>query len=165
MASRTLAVSRTGDRKVTPLELRLERLPHAEDLPAPAAATAGAAGIDLRAAMAEAITLEVGARLLLPTGFAIAVPPGYEGQVRPRSGLALEHGVSVLNAPGTIDSDYRGEVRVLLINLGQRPVVIQRGQRIAQLVVAPIAQVVAREVEELDPTTRGLGGFGSTGRE
>lgn len=146
--------------------LRILRLPHAEDLALPAYETAGSAGMDLRAAVAEdaALTLEPGGRALVPTGLKMALEPGWEAQVRPRSGLALKHGVTCLNTPGTIDSDYRGEVGVILVNLGQEPFVIRRGERIAQMVIAPVAQVSILEVEELDSTERGTGGFGSTGR-
>ena len=139
------------------------RLPHAEGLPLPSAKTAGSAGLDLAAAVEDALLIPVGARALVPTGFAIALPAGYEGQVRPRSGLAVSHGVTVLNAPGTIDADYRGEIKVPLINLGDAPFTVTRGMRIAQLVVAPVAAVTLREVAVLDDTDRGRGGFGSTG--
>jgi len=132
----------------------------------PSYATSQSAGMDLRAAVAAdaPVTLEPGARALIPTGLQIALPTGYEGQVRPRSGLAAKHGVTVLNSPGTIDADYRGEVKVILVNLGQEPFVIQRGERIAQLVVARHAQVDWTEEAELEVTERGVGGFGSTGR-
>jgi dUTP pyrophosphatase len=125
--------------------------------------TAGSAGLDLPAAVEDAILIPAGGRALVPTGFAIALPEGYEGQVRPRSGLAVQHGVTVLNAPGTIDADYRGEVKVPLINLGDAPFTVTRGMRIAQLVVAPVSAVRLVEVAELDTTERGAGGFGSTG--
>lgn len=146
--------------------VRVERLPHAGDLPLPAYETGGSAGMDLRAAVAEdaPLTLAPGARALVATGLRIALEPGYEAQVRPRSGLALKHGVTCLNSPGTIDSDYRGEVGVILINHGQEPVVIQRGERIAQMVIARYAQAEMVEVGGLDETARGGGGFGSTGR-
>ena len=146
--------------------LRIQRLPHAEGLALPASETAGSAGMDLRAAVAEAapLTLEPGARVLVPTGLKMALEPGWEAQVRPRSGLALKHGITCLNTPGTIDSDYRGEVGVILVNLGQEPFVVRRGERIAQMVIAPVAQVTVFEVETLDQTERGAGGFGSTGR-
>ncbi|MCA3700916.1 dUTP diphosphatase [Brevundimonas sp.] len=146
--------------------LRIQRLPHAEGLALPSYETAGSAGMDLRAALAEdaALTLEPGARALIPTGLKMALEPGWEAQVRPRSGLALKHGITCLNTPGTIDSDYRGEVGVILVNLGQEPFVIRRGERIAQMVIAPVAQVSVSEVDTLDETTRGAGGFGSTGR-
>jgi dUTP pyrophosphatase len=146
------------------VQIAVRRLPHNEDLPLPAYETAYAAGMDLRAAVAEPMTLEPGARALVPTGLTIALPGGVEAQVRPRSGLALKHGVTCLNTPGTIDADYRGEVQVLLINLGSAPFVIQRGERIAQMVIAPVTQGAWREVETLDETARGAGGFGSTGR-
>ena len=145
--------------------LRILRLPHAEGLALPAYETAGSAGMDLRAAVPEnaPITLEPGARALVPTGLKIALEPGWEAQVRPRSGLALKHGISAPNTPGTIDSDYRGEVGVILVNLGQQPFVIRRGERIAQMVIAPVAQAEVVEVQSLDDTARGTGGFGSTG--
>ena len=146
--------------------LRIQRLPHAEGLTLPTYETAGSAGMDLRAAVADEapLTLQPGARALVPTGLKMALQPGWEAQVRPRSGLALKHGVTCLNTPGTIDSDYRGEVGVILVNLGQEPFVIRRGERIAQMVIAPVAQVTVTEVETLDETERGAGGFGSTGR-
>ena len=146
--------------------LRILRLPHAEGLALPAYETAGSAGMDLRAAVPEdaPMTLEPGARALVPTGLKIALEKGWEAQIRPRSGLALKHGISAPNTPGTIDSDYRGEVGVILINLGQEPFVIRRGERIAQMVIAPVAQATVIEVETLDDTARGAGGFGSTGR-
>ncbi|MEG1028984.1 MULTISPECIES: dUTP diphosphatase [unclassified Brevundimonas] len=146
--------------------VRVERLPHAEGLALPAYETTGSAGMDLRAAVAEfePVILAPGERRLIPTGLKIALEPGYEAQVRPRSGLALKHGVTCLNAPGTIDSDYRGEVGVILINHGQIAFEINRGERIAQMVIAPYAQAVMAEVEALDETARGAGGFGSTGR-
>ena len=146
--------------------LRIQRLPHAEGLAFPAYETSGSAGMDLRAAVAEAapLTLEPGARALVPTGLKIALETGFEAQVRPRSGLALKHGLTCLNSPGTIDSDYRGEVGVILINHGQEPFVIRRGERIAQLVIARHEQAELAEVEALDDTARGAGGFGSTGR-
>lgn len=146
--------------------VRVERLPHAEGLPLPAYETTGSAGMDLRAALAvgEALTLEPGARALVKTGLKIALEQGYEAQVRPRSGLALKHGITCLNSPGTIDSDYRGEVGVILVNHGQEPFVITRGERIAQMVIARHEQAAMVEVETLDETARGAGGFGSTGR-
>ena len=149
-----------------PVRVLLRRLPHAEGLEAPAYATAGAAGLDLRAALpADAPrTLQPGERAMIPTGFQIALPEGYEAQVRPRSGLAAKQGITCLNTPGTIDCDYRGEVSVILINLGQAAVEIARGDRIAQMVVAPVSRAELQEVESLDATTRGEGGFGSTGR-
>lgn len=146
--------------------VRVERLPHAADLALPTYETAGSAGMDLRAAVAEdaPLTLAPGARALVPTGLKIALEPGFEAQVRPRSGLALKHGITCLNTPGTVDSDYRGEVGVILANLGQEPFVIRRGERIAQMVVAAHARAELVEVEALDETARGAGGFGSTGR-
>lgn len=141
----------------------LLRLPHGADLPLPAYETAGAAGLDLRAAIMAPLTLAPGERALIPTGLAMQLPGGFEGQVRPRSGLALRHGVTVLNAPGTVDSDYRGEVSVVLINHGQEPFSIQRGDRIAQFVIAPVTQAELLEVSTLDATARGAGGYGSTG--
>jgi dUTP pyrophosphatase len=147
---------------VTPI-IAVVRLNHAADLPLPAYESAGAAGMDLRAAVGEPMILAPGARAAVPTGLAMALPPGFEGQVRPRSGFALRDGVTTLNTPGTIDSDYRGEVKVILVNHGQAPVTIRRGDRIAQLVVAPVAQAEWAEVASLDETTRGRGGFGSTG--
>ncbi|MCA3713006.1 MAG: dUTP diphosphatase [Phenylobacterium sp.] len=141
------------------------RLPHNPDLPLPAYETAGAAGMDLRAAVPEKapLVLRPGARTAVPTGLAFALPEGFEAQVRPRSGLALKSGVTVANAPGTIDQDYRGELKVLLVNLGEEDFVIRRGDRVAQLVIAPVVQAAWREVGDLDATARGAGGFGSTG--
>ena len=146
--------------------LRIQRLPHAEGVALPAYETSGSAGMDLRAAVPDdaPVTLEPGARVLVPTGLKIALETGWEAQVRPRSGLALKHGITCLNSPGTIDSDYRGEVGVILINHGAEPFVIRRGERIAQMVIAAHAQAVVEEVETLDETVRGAGGFGSTGR-
>ena len=141
--------------------IRVVRLRHNLDLPLPAYATDGAAGMDI--VSAETLSLAPGDRAAVPTGLCIAIPDGFEVQVRPRSGLALKHGLTVANAPGTIDSDYRGEVKVILINLGPKPVHIERGQRIAQLVVAAVTRGVFEEVDHLDDTTRGQGGFGSTG--
>ena len=141
------------------------RLPHAGDLPLPGYETAGSAGMDVRAAVDEQkpLVLKPGRRALVPTGLVFEIPEGWEIQVRPRSGLALKHGITCLNTPGTIDSDYRGEVKVLLVNLGEEPFVIERGMRIAQMVIAPVTQVAVREVETAGETTRGAGGFGSTG--
>ncbi len=144
--------------------VRITRLPGARDLPLPARATPGSAGFDLHAALDDALVLEPGARALVPTGIAIALPPGHEGQVRPRSGLALKYGLLLPNAPGTIDADYRGELQVIVLNAGREPVTLRRGERIAQLVVAPVADVGFVEVDELDATARGAGGFGHTGR-
>jgi dUTP pyrophosphatase len=141
--------------------IRLKRLPHGEGLPLPAYASAHAAGMDVVAA--ESVTLAPGARHAVATGFAIAIPEGYEVQVRPRSGLALRHGITCLNSPGTIDADYRGEIQIILINLGAEPVTLTRGQRIAQLVLAPVARLAWQEVSALPASVRGSGGFGSTG--
>jgi dUTP pyrophosphatase len=142
------------------------RLPHAEGLPLPAYETDGSAGMDLRAAVPEdsPLVLRPGDRVLAPTGLAMALPQGFEAQVRPRSGLAAKHGVTCLNTPGTIDSDYRGEVKVILINLGPDDFVIRRGERIAQMIIAPVVQATWELTESLDETGRGAGGFGSTGR-
>lgn len=148
-----------------PVRLELRRLPHAEGLVLPVRQSEHAAGMDLAAAIPEGepLTLAPGERALVPTGFAMALPPGHEAQVRPRSGLALKHGVTVLNSPGTIDADYRGEVKVLLVNLGQDPFEISRGMRIAQMVVQSVALLDTIEVESLEDSARGGGGFGSTG--
>ena len=147
------------------IEVRVMRLSHGKDLPLPSYQSALAAGLDLIAAVPAdtPLTLTPGARAFVPTGIAIALPPGTEAQVRPRSGLAVKHGVTVLNAPGTIDADYRGELQVLLVNLGGEPVAITRGMRIAQLVIATVARAKMQEVEFLNETARGTGGFGSTG--
>ncbi len=145
--------------------VKIQRLPHAAGLPLPAYATPGAAGMDLACALPADAPLQLapGERAAIPTGFAIALPDGYEAQVRPRSGLAKNHGVTVLNAPGTVDCDYRGEIAVLLVNHGRASVEISRGMRIAQIVVAPVAQIMLEEIGELGQTARGSGGFGSTG--
>lgn len=147
------------------IELRITRLPHAADLPLPAYQSALAAGLDLMAAIAADAPIELapGGRALIPTGVAIALPPGHEGQIRPRSGLAIHHGVTVLNAPGTIDADYRGELHVILVNHGGAKIVIRRGMRIAQLVISPIQHVILVESSTLDMTERQAEGFGSTG--
>ena len=145
------------------VRVAIQRLPQGEGLPAPGYMSEHAAGADLCAAVNEQLTLLPGARALVPTGFSIALPAGYEAQVRPRSGLAIRSGVTCLNAPGTIDADYRGEVRVVLANFGNEPFVIRRGDRIAQMVVAPVVRAQFDLVEELPPTARGDGGFGSTG--
>ncbi|HEX8624411.1 MAG TPA: dUTP diphosphatase [Allosphingosinicella sp.] len=144
------------------IDIEVKRLSNGEGLPLPAYASEGAAGLDV--VSAEDLTLAPGARRAVATGFAIAVPDGYEVQVRPRSGLALKHGITCLNTPGTIDSDYRGEVKVILANLGSEPFEVRRGERIAQLVPAPVLRAAFREVDALDSTGRGAGGFGSTGR-
>jgi len=147
------------------IEIEVVRLPHGRDLPLPSYHSAHAAGLDLVAAVEAAITMNPGERMLIPTGIAVALPEGYEAQVRPRSGLAARHGITLLNTPGTIDADYRGEVQVLLINLGAEPVAIERGMRIAQMVVAPVSRAQWREVTALPASERGTGGFGSTGRK
>ncbi len=148
-----------------PPKLSIVRLPHAHSLELPAYETAGAAGMDLRAAVAEEepMTLAPGARALVPTGLVMEIPQGFEGQVRPRSGLALKHGVTCLNTPGTIDSDYRGEVKVLLVNLGTEEFRVTRSMRIAQMVIAPVTRVTIVEASLANETGRGAGGFGSTG--
>jgi dUTP pyrophosphatase len=147
------------------VEIALQRLPHSDGLPLPHYQSALAAGLDLVAAVASdaPVVIAPGERALIPTGIAIALPPGYEAQVRPRSGLALRHGVTVLNSPGTIDADYRGEIQVILVNLGRESFTVERGARVAQMVVAATMRVDIREVTSLDETTRGVRGFGSTG--
>ncbi|MBC8138413.1 MAG: dUTP diphosphatase [Fibrella sp.] len=144
--------------------VRVTRLSGTEDLPLPSYKTEGAAGMDIFAANSSAITIAVGGRAVVPTGWRIAVPPGYEAQVRPRSGLARDYGIDVANSPGTIDADYRGEVQIILSNFGTEPFVVERGDRIAQLVVAPVSRVEWEVVSSLDETARGEGGFGHTGR-
>jgi dUTP pyrophosphatase len=146
-----------------PVIIKLTRLPGSEDVPLPAKMSAGAAGFDLCAAVANDLTLAPGDVRLIPCGFAMAIPPGYEAQVRPRSGLASKHGITLVNSPGTIDSDYRGQVHVPLINHGRQDFVVKRAMRIAQLVIQPVPMVEWVEVDELDDTTRGAGGFGHTG--
>ena len=145
------------------VKIEITRLAHAKDLPLPSYETDGSAGMDIRAAVDTAITINPGSRALVPSGFKMALPMGYEAQIRPRSGLALKKGISLPNTPGTIDADYRGEVGVILINLGEDPFVIERGDRIAQMVIAPVTRGVWAEVDHLDETERGEGGFGSTG--
>jgi len=145
------------------VSVAIRRLPHADQLPLPSYATAGAAGMDLQAAVSEPVTIAPGGRALIPTGLAIALPSGYELQIRPRSGLALRHGIVLPNSPGTIDEDYRGEIGVIVLNTGSEPFVVERGMRIAQAVLAPVVRVQWSEVETLDSTERGAGGFGSTG--
>ena len=145
------------------MKVRIQRLATARDLPLPSPASPGSSGCDLRAALPETVVLAPGERRLVPTGLILEIPAGWEGQVRPRSGLALRHGIGVVNAPGTIDSDYRGEVAVLLINLGLEPFPIQRGDRIAQLVISPVARIDWEEAESLAESGRGSGGFGSSG--
>lgn len=146
-----------------PLRVKVVRLPHGRDLPLPAYQSEGAAGIDLLAAVEKALTLRPGARALVPTGLILELPQGYEAQVRPRSGLAFRRGITVLNTPGTIDSDYRGEVQVLLVNLGDKPFAVARGERIAQLVVQRVERIELSETAKTTSTRRGAGGFGSTG--
>ncbi len=145
------------------IRVKVKRLPHGEGLDLPAYATEHAAGFDLRAAVEESVVLEPLERALIPTGFVFEIPEGYEGQIRPRSGLAFRKGITLLNSPGTVDADYRGEVKVLLINLGQEPVTIERGERIAQMIITPVVRVELVEVETVSTTARGEGGFGSTG--
>ncbi len=145
-------------------DIAIRRLPHGADLPLPGRATPHSVGVDLMAAVAAPVVLAPGGRAIVPTGIAMALPTGFEAQIRPRSGLAARHGVTVLNAPGTIDADYRGEVQVALINLGAEPFTVERGERIAQMVVAPVVRVQWREVAALPDSERGAGGFGSTGR-
>jgi deoxyuridine 5'-triphosphate nucleotidohydrolase len=145
--------------------VQVVRLPHGADLPLPAYATAGAAGMDLLAAITEPVILAPGDRVLVPTGLAIALPPGHELQLRPRSGLALQHGLTLPNSPATIDEDYRGELKVILMNAGSAEIVIERGMRIAQAVLAPVTRFMWQPVDVLAPTTRGQSGFGSTGTQ
>jgi len=145
------------------VRVQVTRLPGNDDLPLPQPATVGSAGLDLRACLAETLTIAPGARVLIPTGIALALPHGYEAQVRPRSGLALRTGLTLLNSPGTVDADYRGEIQVLVINLGDAAVVLERGDRIAQLIVHPVPRVEWEEVEALPLSARGAGGFGHTG--
>lgn len=146
-----------------PITIAVTRLPHAKDLALPAYATEHSAGMDLLAAVSEPKILKAGERALIPTGLSIALPDGYEAQIRPRSGLALKNGISLVNSPGTIDADYRGEVGVIIINHGQEPFTVERGMRIAQMVIAPYTRAAFSEVLELPTSERGAGGFGSTG--
>lgn len=148
----------------TPVQVDVVRLPHGEGLDLPSYATPGAAGLDLVAAIEAPVDLAPGARALIPTGLSIALPEGYEAQVRPRSGLALKHGITVLNSPGTIDADYRGEIGIVLVNLGNASVRLERGMRVAQLIVSPVTHATLVERRTLPPTNRAGGGFGSTGR-
>ena len=150
---------------MTAVKVAIHRLPHGADLPLPEYATADSAGLDLLAAVGETRMLAPGARMLVPTGLAIALPSGFEAQIRPRSGLALKNAITVLNAPGTVDADYRGEVGVILVNLGTEPFAITRGMRIAQMIVAPVTRIAWDEQDELPATARGAGGFGSTGTD
>jgi dUTP pyrophosphatase len=145
------------------IPILVRRLPHAEGLPLPSYATAGAAGMDLLAAVTQPVSVGPGERVLIPTGLTIALPPGYELQVRPRSGLALRHGITLPNTPGTIDEDYRGEIGIILLNTGVETFVVERGARVAQAVLAPVSRAVWQEVPSLDTTERNAGGFGSTG--
>ncbi len=160
---RNSLVEQPVGRQTDAVRVAVTRLPGAETLDLPAYETELAAGMDLAAAISEDLTLAPGARALVPTGLAIALPEGYEAQIRPRSGLAARNGLTVLNAPGTIDADYRGEIKVILANLGEEPFTVERGMRIAQMVVAPITRIAWNEVEALPDTVRGAGGFGSTG--
>ena len=146
------------------VSVQITREPGCDDLPLPAYETEHAAGMDMRAAVTEPLTLQPGERTLVPTGLRIALPEGYEAQIRPRSGLAIKHGISLLNTPGTIDADYRGEIRIIIANLGQQPFVINRGDRIAQMIVAPVTKVAWEVTDTLSETTRGAGGFGHTGK-
>ena len=148
---------------MTKVTVAVKRLDHGADLPLPSYATTFSAGADLCAALKSTIEIAPGARSLVPTGLAIQLPVGYEAQIRPRSGLALDHGISVLNSPGTIDADFRGEIGVIMINHGDEPFFIEHGMRIAQLIIAPISTIIWHETSELDDTSRGTGGFGSTG--
>lgn len=143
--------------------VKIKRLPHNPDLPLPQKMSEHSSGLDLMAALDGPLSISPGSTGLVPTGFAFAIPPGYEGQVRPRSGLAVNHGLTIINAPGTIDADYRGELKVILVNLGRETVTLKRGDRIAQLIIAPVAPVTLEETSDLDPTPRGPGGFGHTG--
>jgi dUTP pyrophosphatase len=147
------------------IDLQFKKLPHAQDLPLPSYESAFAAGMDLRAALDSPHSLKPGERELIPTGLQMALPEGYEAQIRPRSGLAWRNGITMLNTPGTIDADYRGEVKVLAVNLGEEPFTIHHGNRIAQMVIAPVQQCKISEVKELPETVRGAGGFGSTGKQ
>ena len=151
------------EEKAHPISIAMKRLPHGVDIDLPSYATNGAAGMDIQAAVETDFTLAPGVRHAIPCGFAMVVPPGYEAQIRPRSGLALKHGVTIANAPGTIDSDYRGEIAVIMINLGSENFIITRGMRIAQMVIAAVALCHPVEVSDLDITARGADGFGSTG--
>jgi dUTP pyrophosphatase len=146
------------------IKVALKKMPHGQDLDLPAYATPGSAGVDLRAAIDEPLTLAPGQIALVPTGIAVAIPQGFEGQIRPRSGLATKHGISLINAPGTVDSDFRGEMRCSLINLGQKPYTVNRGDRISQMIIAPVFQAEFEEVAELPQSERGGGGWGSTGK-
>lgn len=154
-------MNRSENEKV---EVRFQKLPHMKNLPLPAPESELSAGMDLRAALEDPLTLQPGERALIPTGFAMALPPGYEAQIRPRSGLALRNGITMLNSPGTIDADYRGEVKVIAVNHGEEPWTVSHGDRMAQMVISAVPNLAVREVDSLDETERGAGGFGSTGR-
>ena len=160
-AARYLSKDPTREDVMT--EIQFKKLPHAEDLTLPSYESASAAGMDIRAALVDPIVLKPGERTLIPTGLQMALPHGYEAQIRPRSGLAIRNGITMLNSPGTIDADYRGEVKVIAINHGQEAFTVNHGDRIAQMVIAPVVQLSIKSVEELDETDRGQGGFGSTG--
>lgn len=151
------------DQERLPVEVRIRRLPHSDGIDLPSYATDGAAGADVRSAESGPLRIEPGDRIAVATGFVVEIPPGWEIQVRPRSGLALKQGLTVVNAPGTIDSDFRGEVKILLVNLGSKGVVVERGDRVAQLILAPVTQAIYRETSVLSETERSDGGFGSTG--
>jgi len=144
-------------------KIRFKKLPHANDLPLPSYESEAAAGMDIRAALDEPVTLKPGERRLIPTGLKMALPGGYEAQIRPRSGLAVKHGITMLNTPGTIDADYRGEVKVIAVNLGEENFTVRHGDRIAQMIISPVVQLPVEETDELSETDRGEGGFGSTG--
>ena len=163
MAETAASIEIAAPMEQTSVQVAITRLPHNADLPLPSYETSQAAGMDLPAAIEADLVIEPGRRAVVPTGLAIALPAGYEAQVRPRSGLAAKNGVTVLNSPGTVDADYRGEVKVILINLGDAPFTISRGMRIAQMVIAPVTQAAMVEVSVLPATARGAGGFGSTG--
>ena len=163
MAETAASIEIAAPMEQTSVQVAITRLPHNADLPLPSYETEQAAGMDLPAAVEDDIVIEPGKRAMVPTGLAIALPAGYEAQVRPRSGLAAKNGVTVLNSPGTVDADYRGEVKVILINLGDAPFTITRGMRIAQMVIAPVTRAAIVEVAVLPETARGAGGFGSTG--
>lgn len=165
MASSSGGRNQEAEAAGTGIRVRVHRLEHGKDLPLPRAASVASAGCDLRAALTGPLTLGPGDRALVPAGIAVEIPSGWEGQVRPRSGLAIRHGVSVLNAPGTIDADYRGEIGVVLVNHGSESFVVEPGMRIAQIVFAPVARVTWEEIRELSGSARGDGGFGSTGTD
>ena len=163
MAETAASIEIAAPMEQTNVQVAITRLPHNADLPLPSYETEQAAGMDLPAAVEDDLVIEPGSRAMVPTGLAIALPAGYEAQVRPRSGLAAKNGVTVLNSPGTVDADYRGEVKVILINLGDAPFTVTRGMRIAQMVIAPVTRAATVEVAVLPETARGAGGFGSTG--